>query len=119
MSEGTILYENIRTRTTRVVDCIPPERIDWSHHEAKFTVGDLGKQLAGTERYIFAENVRGTPSNYPGHDRELADGYEAVKKYFAEVHHRGQIYLMLGMLGVETPPLYRLTEEEVRERSLP
>lgn len=35
-----------------------------------------------------------------------------------EVHHRGQIYLMLGMLGVETPPLYGLTAEEVRERSL-
>ena len=35
-----------------------------------------------------------------------------------EVHHRGQIYLMLGILGVETPPLYGLTEEEVEERSL-
>ncbi len=110
---------------------------------------------------MFAENVRGNPSSYPGHDRELADGYEAVKRYFAElhaeameifaalddealnrkcttpagipmttwkwlramveheVHHRGQIYLMLGILGVETPPLYGLTEEEVRERSSP
>lgn len=154
-------YENIRTRTTRVVDCIPPERIEWSHHEDKFTLGDLVIHLAGTERYMFAENVRGNPSSYPGHDRELADGYEAVKKYFAElhaeameifgalddealnrkcttpagipmttwkwlramveheVHHRGQIYLMLGVLGVETPPLYGLTEEEVRERSSP
>lgn len=36
-----------------------------------------------------------------------------------EVHHRGQIYLMLGLLGVETPPLYGLTSEQVRERSLP
>lgn len=34
-----------------------------------------------------------------------------------EAHHRGQIYLMLGMLGVETPPLYGLTSEEVRQRS--
>jgi uncharacterized damage-inducible protein DinB len=34
-----------------------------------------------------------------------------------EVHHRAQIYLMLGMLGVATPPLYGLTSEEVRERS--
>jgi uncharacterized damage-inducible protein DinB len=34
-----------------------------------------------------------------------------------EVHHRGQIYLYLAMLGVKTPPLYGLTEEEVRERS--
>jgi len=36
-----------------------------------------------------------------------------------EVHHRGQIYLMLGILGVKTPPLYGLTEEEVKARSVP
>jgi uncharacterized damage-inducible protein DinB len=35
-----------------------------------------------------------------------------------EAHHRGQIYLYLSLLGVETPPLYGLTSEQVRERSL-
>ena len=35
-----------------------------------------------------------------------------------EAHHRGQIYLMLGMLQVPTPPLYGLTSEEVRARSV-
>ncbi len=34
-----------------------------------------------------------------------------------EAHHRGQIYMMLSMLGVTTPPLYGLTEEEVRAAS--
>ena len=34
-----------------------------------------------------------------------------------EVHHRGQIYMALGVLGVATPPIYGLTSEEVRERS--
>ncbi len=34
-----------------------------------------------------------------------------------EAHHRGQIYLMLGMLGVPTPPLFGSTAEEVRARS--
>ena len=34
-----------------------------------------------------------------------------------EVHHRGQIYLYLGILGIPTPPIYGLTSEEVRERS--
>jgi len=34
-----------------------------------------------------------------------------------EAHHRGQIYLYLGILGVPTPPLYGLTSEEVRSRS--
>jgi uncharacterized damage-inducible protein DinB len=36
-----------------------------------------------------------------------------------ECHHRGQLYLMLGLWGVPAPPLYGLTSEEVRERSLP
>ena len=34
-----------------------------------------------------------------------------------EAHHRGQLYLMLGMLGVSAPPIYGLTEEEVVRRS--
>jgi uncharacterized damage-inducible protein DinB len=36
-----------------------------------------------------------------------------------EIHHRGQLYLMLSMLGVKTPPIYGLTEEQLRERSVP
>jgi uncharacterized damage-inducible protein DinB len=35
-----------------------------------------------------------------------------------EIHHRGQLYLYLSMLGVTTPPLYGLTSEEVRARGL-
>ena len=34
-----------------------------------------------------------------------------------EAHHRGQIYLMLGILDVPAPPLFGLTSEEVRARS--
>lgn len=34
-----------------------------------------------------------------------------------EAHHRGQIYLMLGMIGVSPPPLFGLTAEEVQARS--
>ncbi len=33
-----------------------------------------------------------------------------------EIHHRGQIYLYLGMLNVPTPPLYGLTSEQLSER---
>jgi len=34
-----------------------------------------------------------------------------------EIHHRGQIYIYLGFLGLPTPPLYGLTSEQVRARS--
>jgi uncharacterized damage-inducible protein DinB len=33
-----------------------------------------------------------------------------------EIHHRGQIYLYLALIGVPSPPLYGLTSEEVRAR---
>jgi len=34
-----------------------------------------------------------------------------------EAHHRGQLYMMLGLRGVPTPPIYGLTSEEVRDRA--
>jgi uncharacterized damage-inducible protein DinB len=153
-------WTSVRGRTRRVVLCIPPEQIEWTHRAGAFTLGDLVRHLATVERYMYAETVRGRPSRYPGCGRELADGFEAVLAYFDrlnseareiiaglgdadllrkcqtpagttmstwkwlramiehEVHHRGQIYLMLGMLQVQTPPLFGLTSEEVRERSL-
>jgi uncharacterized damage-inducible protein DinB len=33
-----------------------------------------------------------------------------------EAHHRGQLYLMLRMRGIATPPLFGLTSEQVRDR---
>ena len=35
-----------------------------------------------------------------------------------EAHHRGQLYLLLAMRGVATPPIYGLTSEEVRALSI-
>jgi uncharacterized damage-inducible protein DinB len=35
-----------------------------------------------------------------------------------EIHHRGQLYTMLGMLNVPTPPLYGMTSSDVRALSL-
>ncbi|NNF13275.1 MAG: DinB family protein, partial [Gemmatimonadetes bacterium] len=36
-----------------------------------------------------------------------------------QIHHRGQLYEILGQLGVDTPPLYGLREPEVKDRSEP
>ena len=153
-------FASVRARTTRVVGCIPPDQVEWTHRPGAFTLGDLVRHLAATERWMFAENVAGRPSRYPGHGRELADGYAAVAAYLErmhaesvaiigaltpddlarpcltpagtplaawkwlramvehEAHHRGQLYLMLGVLGVPTPPLYGLTSEQVRAHSV-
>jgi len=156
----TRYYESIRGRTRRVLDAVPPDLIERSWREGKWTIGDLVRHLAASERWMFAENVARRPSRYDGCGRDLADGHEAVLAYFErmheesmaiftglgdarldeacrtpggaeirvwkwlramiehEIHHRGQIYLLLSMQGVETPPLYGLTSEQVRERSV-
>jgi uncharacterized damage-inducible protein DinB len=152
-------YENIRQRTMNVVRSIPQEKFDWSYKLDKFTCADLIRHIAAIERYMFAECVQFKPSRYPGHGKELADGYESVLEFMErlhresmeifgritnadlckkcmtpagapiavwkwlramvehEIHHRGQLYVYLGMLGVPAPPLYGLTSEQVRERS--
>ncbi|MCP4661883.1 MAG: DinB family protein [bacterium] len=154
-------WSRIRKRTSRVIRCIPEEHLEWSYREGKFTLGDLVRHLAASGRYLFAEIACGRPSRYPGHGRELADGYDAVVEFFErmdretvkilralpderlrescttpaevqirvwkwlrlmaehEVHHRGQIYVYLGMLEVLTPPLFGLTAEQVVGRSEP
>lgn len=151
-------FGNLRGRTMRVARCVPANKIDWSYAPGKFTLGDLLRHIAVTERYLFAENIRGGTSRYVSHGKELADGLDnilffmdrlhqesmeifsrlsdgdlagkcrnvggtdmAVWKWLRamtehEIHHRGQIYLYLGILGVPTPPLYGLTSEEVRAR---
>jgi uncharacterized damage-inducible protein DinB len=35
-----------------------------------------------------------------------------------EIHHRGQIYLYLNLLGIEVPALYGLTAEEVAAKGI-
>ena len=152
-------WDNVRRRTRRVAALIPADQLEWTPAPGKWSMGDLIRHLAGIERDMYAENVQGRPSRYPGHGPELAGGLEAVlaysdrkhaeslaifraltpeqleakcttpagtpittKKWLRamvehEAHHRGQLYFMLGLLGVTTPPLFGLSEEEVRARS--
>jgi uncharacterized damage-inducible protein DinB len=79
-------FERVRSRTLRVIKCIPAEKIDWTYQEGKFTLGDLVRHIAASERYMFAENVRGRPSRYPGHGKELADGYDASLEFLHQMH---------------------------------
>jgi uncharacterized damage-inducible protein DinB len=153
-------FDRVRARTRRVAACIPAEHIEWTYKAGAFTLGDLVRHIAITERGIWAETVHARPSRYASHGRELADGRDEVLAFLDrmhdesmaefraltpeslagkcatpegsrlttwkwlrmmpehEIHHRGQIYLMLSMLGVPTPPLYGMTSEEVRSRAV-
>jgi uncharacterized damage-inducible protein DinB len=79
-------YERIRERTLKVIRCIPPDRIDWTYREGKFTFADLIRHLATIERYMYAETIQFKPSRYPGHGKELADGYDDVLEFMNRMH---------------------------------
>jgi uncharacterized damage-inducible protein DinB len=152
-------FEKVRQRTRRVAECIPDDRVEWAYKPSAFTLGDLVRHIAVTERYIWGETVHGRQSAYVTHGRELADGRDAVLAFLDrlhdesmtlfraltpealagkvatpegtrlttwkwlrmmpehEIHHRGQLYTMLGMLDVPTPPLYGMTASDVQARS--
>lgn len=152
-------YERVRERTMKVVNVIPEESMNWTYKRGKFTIADMVRHIAATERYMFAENVAGRPSAYNGCGKELADGYENVLIYFDKMHreavtiiksltdsdlqrrcvtpggalvtwkwlramveheiqHRGELYIYLNMLDVQTPPMFGLTAEEVAARGV-
>jgi uncharacterized damage-inducible protein DinB len=86
MNELVAYFDRIRERTMRVAACVPADRIDWTYKEGKFTFGDILRHLASIERWMFAENAALRRSRYPGHGRELADGYDAVIDYMKRMH---------------------------------
>ena len=149
-------FEKVHERTMRIVRCIPEDKLEWSYAAGKFTLGGLARHIATTERFVFAECACGGRNAYPGCDRKLADGKDAVLHYMDalhsesismlarlsgddlqrkcasadgspmttwkllramvehEIHHRGEMYAALGVLGVAVPPLYGVTSEQLR-----
>ena len=89
-------WEKVRGRTRRVVDLIPPERLEWTWQPGKFTLGDLVRHLAAIERFMYAENARRRPSLYAGHGRELADGWDAVRAFF-DARHAESMEIFRGL----------------------
>ena len=75
-AEFLAYFQRVRGRTDRVIRCIPPEHIEWTHKPGVFTFGDIVRHLGAMERYMFADNVRGKPSIYPGHGPLTTVGQE-------------------------------------------
>jgi uncharacterized damage-inducible protein DinB len=152
-------YERTREGTLRIFNVIPRDKMDWTYHPDKFTIGDLIRHIAAIERNLFAEVVQGNKMNYKGCGKELADGYENTMHYFNELHtqsidifrrlseadlsktivtasgrpttirnflraliiheahHRGALCIYLNLLGVQTPPIYGVTAEDIIQLS--
>ncbi|HYI08369.1 MAG TPA: DinB family protein [Thermoanaerobaculia bacterium] len=105
MNELVTYFDRIRERTMRVVAVVPPDRIDWTYKEGKFTFGDIMRHLAAIERWMFVENALLRPSRYAGHGRDLADGYEEVVGYMRRMHEESLALLAdVDLLATCTTP---------------
>jgi uncharacterized damage-inducible protein DinB len=78
-------YERTRVVTKKVLQVIPPDKIDWTYMPGKFTIGDLVRHIAAIERWVFAEVAQGKKAAYQGCGPELADGHENVLSYFNQM----------------------------------
>src|SRR3974377_771175 len=97
-------FSNIRERTLRVARCVPPDQLDWPYTPGRFTLGDLLRHLAVTERYLFAENVQGPPSRYTSPGKEFAETYD-------------QILLLMDNLHKQSMEIFaRLTDEDLQKK---
>lgn len=92
MEVGTIqsfldYFGKIRQRTMRVVACIPPDKIEWRAAPDKFTLGDLARHIAATERNVFVECACGGCNRYAGCGCELAEGRDEVVRFMERMHN--------------------------------
>lgn len=66
-------------------------------------------------RSLSPEDLRAKCATVGGVDITVWKWLRAMLEH--EIHHRGQLYAVLAGMGVETPPLYGLTEAQVRAAS--
>jgi len=79
-------FNKVHQRTMRVVRCMPPDKVDWSFRQGRFTLGDLARHIATANRYIFAETLEGKPSRYAGCGRQLAPSYGEIISLMEGLH---------------------------------
>jgi uncharacterized damage-inducible protein DinB len=79
-------FGKVHQRTMRVVRSIPPDKVDWSFRQGKFTLGDLARHIAAANRYLFAETLQGKPSQYAGCGKELAASYDEIVSLMETLH---------------------------------
>ena len=97
-------YARIKDRTRVLIGAVPAKHIEWTYQTGKFTIGDIIRHLALTERWMYVENVQRKPSLYKGCDQRFASGYANVTQLYEELHKES-----VGILS-------RLTENDLNQK---
>ena len=75
-------YSKIKSRTERLFEYIPPDKVEWTYHADKFTIGDIIRHIALIERMMYAETIQMKPSLYKGCGIEFAKGYKDIVRLY-------------------------------------
>ena len=105
--------ENVRGRPSRY----PGHGPDLAHGKAA-VLAYLDRMHAETVAIIAGldeADLQARCSTVGGADITVWKWLRAMVEH--EIHHRGQLYEVLGLMGVEVPPLYGLTEPQVKAAS--
>lgn len=85
-------FESIRRRTLNYIRTIPPEQIDWSPAEGRFSCGDLVRHLAATEETYVGVAVD-SKWVYRGHAKGEHNTLDEVIALMNQTHEAAMAHL--------------------------
>lgn len=79
-------FSKVHKRTQAIVNLLPADRLDWTYKPGKFSVGDLVRHIALTERYLFIPVAQGNPPAYRGCGSEFGATLDEIKNQYTTLH---------------------------------
>ena len=111
--ERYMFAENVQMKPSRYIGCGP--EITSGYKSAIDYMNEMHRQSLAILNSLSNEDLRRKCPN-PGGEILTWKWLRAMIEH--EVHHRGELYIYLNLLGIKTPPMYGLTAEEVQEKSV-
>jgi len=112
--ERYTIAENVFGRPSRYRGC-GPELADGLENVLAF-MDRLHRETVELLRSLTPDDLVGKGLTVQGRSVARSKLLRAMIEH--EVHHRGEMYVYLALLGVPRPPLYGVTEPEVRRLSV-
>lgn len=105
--------ENVQNKPSRYTGC--GRELADGHDNVLAFVERLHAETVEIFSHLTPEDLKKKCITPDGHPITTWKALRALVEH--EIHHRGQIYVYLSMIGTTSPPLYGLTSEQLRELS--
>ena len=87
-------FDGIRRRTTKYIQAIPANQVDWSPKADELTCGDIVRHLAAAEMMFVGAAVNGR-WHYLGHEKGLARSLDEVIAHLEASHTEAMTALQI------------------------